>query len=273
MTTTDAERVPESGSDSTPSLAALVKVSVYKQLILLLRYPVNTASQFLTLIILFALIFFGGQAVAGAALTDTLDGIIVGFFLFTLAMTAYSGLAWNVTREAQWGTLERLVMSPHGFGTVMGVKTVVNVCMSFLWSAILLLVMMVMTGRWLTVDPVTIVPLLILTVMSVLGIGLLFAGLALVYKRIENLFQLVQFVFIGLIAAPVSSIKGLKLLPVTQGSYLTRVAMEDGVRLWEFPLQELGILLVTATVYLCIGGYCFYLASIKARREGLLGHY
>lgn len=270
---TTAETGATGANDDGPSLLALARVVVYKQLILLVRYPVNTAARFLTLVIFFGVIFVGGQAVAGPALTDSLDGIMVGFFLYTLSIIAYSGLAWNVTREAQWGTLERLFMSPHGFDTVMAVKTVVNVCMSFLWALALLLVMMTMTGRWLRVDPLTVGPLVVLTLMSVVGIGFTFGGLALVYKRIENLFQLVQFGFVALIAAPVGSVEWLKLLPVSHGSYLTRVAMEDGVRLWEFPAADLGLLVATSAVYLAVGYYCFRRAGRKARREGLLGHY
>ncbi|GKZ14428.1 ABC transporter permease [Haladaptatus sp. T7] len=255
------------------SLLALVKVMVSKHLILLVRYPVNTVARLLTLIILFAVVFFGGQAVSGAALTDSLDGIIVGFFLFTLSIIAYSGLAWNVTREAQWGTLERLFMSPHGLGTVMAVKTVVNVCMSVLWAGVLLVFMMLTTGRWLTIDPLTVVPLVLLTLMSVIGIGFLFAGLALVYKRIENVFQIVQFGFIGLIAAPTGDIEWLKLLPVAHGSYLTRMAMQNGIRLWEFPTSELALFVATSVFYLVVGYYCFYRAGITARTRGVMGHY
>ncbi|EMA39862.1 hypothetical protein [Halobiforma nitratireducens] len=263
--------VPVSIPDS--SIFPLLWVVAQKQVVLLLRYPLNTLSRFLTMFIFFLVVFFGGQAVAGPAITDTLDGIIVGFFLFTLAITAYSGLAWNVTREAQWGTLERLYMSPYGFGTVMAVKAGINVCLSFLWGVALLLAMMLVSGRWLTFDVVTVVPLAALTLASVIGIGFCFAGLALVYKRLENLFQLVQFGFVPLIAAPVWSYEWLTLLPIAHGSFLTRVAMSDGVRLWEFPASELVILTVVSVAYLAAGYYCFVFASRKARREGLLGHY
>lgn len=273
MATPDADRLIESADNNDSSLLTLLKVVFYKQYILFVRYPVNTASLFLTLVMFFTLIFFGGKAIAGPSLTDSLNGIIVGFFLFTLSITSYSGLAWNVTREAQWGTLERLFMSPYGFGTVMAVKSIVNICFSLLWGAGLLVFMMATTGRWLTVDPLTILPLLVLTLMSVVGIGFFFAGLALIYKRIENIFQIIQFAFIGLIAAPAGDIEALKLLPVTHGSYLTRRAMEDSIRLWEFQSTEIGLLVTTSVVYLIIGYYIFYRAGIKARKNGLLGHY
>lgn len=263
----------ESASRHSPSLLALLSVVVRKQVTLLVRYPVNTATRFLTLIILFGLILFGGEAAVGAAITDSIAGIIVGFFIWTLAIIAFSGLAWNVTREAQWGTLERLFLSPHGFGTVMVVKMVVNVLLSFLWGFAVLLVMMALSGQWLTVDPLTVVPLVLLTLGSICGLGFLFAGLALLYKRIENLFQLVQFGFIGLIAAPVGSYGALSLLPVSHGSYLLRRAMENGTRLWQFAPGELGLLVATSACYFLGGYYCLYRSHRRARRKGLMGQY
>jgi len=259
--------------DWRPSRLALAYVVFRKQLILLVRYPLNTATQFLTLAVLFSVIFFGGRAVVGPTITDSLGGIIVGLFIWTLAVVAFSGLAWNVTREAQWGTLERLFMSPNGFGLVMVTKMVVNVVLSFLWGFTLLLVMMLLSGKWLTVDPLTVLPLGLLTLASISGIGFLFAGLALLYKRIENVFQLVVWGFIGLIAAPAGTYPALKLLPVSHGSYLLRRAMEDGVRLWEFAPAELGLLVATSTVYFLAGYYCLSRAQLRARRKGLMGQY
>lgn len=92
MATPDADRLIESADNNDSSLLTLLKVVFYKQYILFVRYPVNTASLFLTLVMFFTLIFFGGKAIAGPSLTDSLNGIIVGFFLFTLSITSYSGL-------------------------------------------------------------------------------------------------------------------------------------------------------------------------------------
>jgi len=270
---TDDLRPDAPHDEPSPSWPALAYVIAHKQVVLALRYPVNTATRFASLVIFFGLILFGGRAVAGPAFADSLGGIIVGFFVWTLAIVAYSGLAWNVTREAQWGTLERLFMSPHGFGTVMATKTVANVCLSFLWAGTLLVVMMGLSGRWLVIDPLTVAPLAVLTLASIVGIGFAFAGLALVYKRIENLFQLVQFGFVGLIAAPVGSYGWLRLLPVSHGSYLLRRAMDGGVPLWEMAATELALLGGTSTAYLLAGYYCFHRAQLRARRDALMGQY
>ncbi|WP_416839178.1 ABC transporter permease [Haloferax sp. DFSO52] len=244
-----------------------------KQYILLRRYPVNTVGGLLAIYVFFALIFFGGRAVAGAAFDNSLDSLIVGYFLVTMAFSAYQDLAGNVMTEAQWGTLEQLYMAPVGFGRVMAAKTVVNVAFSFLWGGATLLLMLVTTGRTLSIDLLTVVPLGIFALASVVGVGFVMAGLALLYKRVNSIFGLLQFGFIGLAAAPVAAAPVLKLLPLAQGSYMLQRAMTGGVRLWEFPLTELGILVGVGTAYVVVGYLVFRFLTRRARQRGVLGHY
>ncbi|MFP4628052.1 MAG: ABC transporter permease [Halobacteriales archaeon] len=253
--------------------ARLLEAVARKRVVLRLRYPLNTLSQFLTLYLLFLVIFLGGRAVAPATITDSLAGIIVGYLLWTMAMTAFSGLAWNVTREAQWGTLEQLFMSPFGFGRVMAVKLVVNVVESFLWGVSILVLMILTTGETVAIDPVTVVPLLLLAVAPAAGMGFLFGGLAVRFKRIENAFQLVQFVLIGLIAAPVTAVPLAEWLPLAQGSAMLQAAMAEGIAIWDLPAADLAILAVTAVGYLLAGFLAFQWCQRWARRAGVMGHY
>lgn len=259
--------------ESRRSLVPLVRVVGHKRFVMLIRYPINTATQFLSMFIFFALVFFGGKAVAGPGITDSLDGIVVGFFVWTLATVGFRGLADDVQNEARWGTLERLFLSPYGFGTVMTAKTLVNVCYTLVWSSALLLLLMASTDRWLHVDPLTVIPLALFTIASFIGVGFFFAGLAVHYKRIENVFSLVVFGFVALIAAPVGQYPALTVLPGTQGSYLMRLAMEDGLALWEFAPTALAALVATAVGYWLVGYYCFTRAQRRARKLGSLGEY
>ncbi|WP_233265221.1 ABC transporter permease [Halomarina oriensis] len=266
-TDVDRERGERAG------LLTLVRVVGYKKLLLLRRYPLNTVSQLVGVYLFFAVLFFGGQALAPTALSDSLSGIIVGYMLWSMAIGAYAGLSWALMREAQWGTLEQLYMSPYGFGTVIVVKTVVSVLEAFLFGVVILASMLLTTGTTLSLDPVTVVPLVVLTLAPAVGIGFVFGGLALVYKRIESIFQLVQFVLIGLIAAPVSAAPALRYLPMTQGSALLQRAMGEGVRLWEFPAADLAVLVGTGVGYLLVGYLVFSKMSRVARARGVLGHY
>lgn len=256
------------------STGRLVAAVFEKQYIVLKRYWINTATMLVTMYVFFAMIFYGGQAAAGPAIEDSLDGIVVGFFLFSASLSAFFGTAQNIQREAQWGTLEQLFMSPHGIGRVMVVKSVWNVLLSVAVALALLGVMLATTDRTLTIDAVTVSVLTVLAIATVLGIGFLFAGLSLLYKRIENVQQLMQFAFIGFIVAPAATESPLYgLLPLTQGSAMLTESMTEGVALWEFSAMDLGLLVGVGVVYLLAGYAAFRLCVRRARRLGVMGHY
>ena len=244
-----------------------------KRVVLLKEYPVNTLTQLAVTYMFFAGIFFGGQAVAGPAITDSLPGIIVGFFVWTMAITAFAGAARSIMQEAQWGTLEQLYMSPYGFERVMGVNAVVRLLESFAWGGAILAAMLATTGETLALDVLTVVPLMVLTVASALGVGFVFAGLALVYKRIDNIFGLLNFGLLFLVAAPADEYPVLAALPLSQGSTLLQRAMTEGVAIWNLPAVDLAVLVATAVGYVAAGVVAFRLAERRARRDGLLGQY
>lgn len=259
-------------------LYLFTRASFYKSLVLMRRYLFNTLAQLVSMYMLFAVMFFGGRQLAGAAITNSIEGIIVGYFLWMLIMSAYSSIAGNINNEAQWGTLEQLYMSPLGFDRIVGVKTIVNVCVSLLLATTLLAMMMVtMTlvsaGVSLSFDALTIAPILVLTLAPAVGLGYVFGGLALLYKRVESAFQLMQFVFIGLIAAPVEQFAAFKFAPFSLGSYLLRQAMSEQQSLLELPAADLGLLVAVGVGYLSVGYAVFRFIQTKARKRGVLGEY
>lgn len=256
-----------------PSNGLLFRTILRKQILLLIRYPVNTASEFLGLLFIFGIIVGGGQAVYGAAINSELSGLIVGFFLFTMAYSAFEEMAWTVTYEAQWGTLEQLIMSPYGIWRIVGTQMVANLLVSGLYGAVMLTIMLGVTGKTVALDLVTVVPIVLLAIATATGLGFIFSGIALLYKRIESLLLLVEFGLLGVIAIPVGLSPLVKLLPIAQGNYMLHRAMNDGVRLWEFPAVELGWLTITAVGYLVAGYLVFQYALNRGRRRGVLGHY
>jgi ABC-2 type transport system permease protein len=264
---------PPSGRPTLSEAIVLARAVAYKSLVLRLRYAFNTATNIVTVYALFAVLVFGGREIAPQAITDTLPGIIVGFFLLLMATVAYSELSWELIREAQWGTLEQLFMSPLGFGRVVLVKAGVNVLVAFGYGVVLLVLMMATTGEWLALDPLTVIPVGLLSLGSAVGVGFLLGGLALVFKRVENTFQVVQLAFVGFVAAPVEQVPALKLLPLSLGSALLRTAMGEGVGLLALPRADLALLAAKAVVYLAVGYAALGYAGRVARRRGTLGRY
>jgi len=270
--------VGQSGTDSDTGSLLLFWTILRMNLLLMVRYRLNFVAQIVAMYLFFGVIFFGGSAVAQrvggmSALGGTFDAVIVGWFLWTMVQSAYASLSSEITQESRWGTLEQLYMSPHGFGRILGMKILANTLLSVMMGLVMLFLMLVTTGRSLALNFVTIIPITVLTLLAAVGIGYMFAGLALVYKRVSNVSQLAQFGLLGLIAAPAADVPLLKLLPLAQGSSMLQQSMRAGVQLWEFAPLDIAILLVTGVGYLIAGHLVFMFCLTLARKRGVMGHY
>lgn len=246
-----------------------------RDLILMKRYPLNTLGALIGIYVMFLLVFFGGRSIAGPGFDDTLGALIVGFFLFNMANTSYNALARMFGIEAKWGTLERLYLSPVGFRRVSVLISINSVLTTFLMGFIMLGSMLVTTGASLSLDLVSVVPIVGFTIMTTIGLGFVFGGATVRYKRIGSLFSLVKFGFVALVAAGpyADNVTALKLLPVVQGSYLLQRVMNDGEHIWDFPLSELGILVGVGFAYFLIGYLSLAAFTDRARKLGVMGHY
>lgn len=251
----------------------MLKAVIFRDLLIWFRYPIDAVLEVIIITIVFGIIFYGGVLIAGQALSDSIEGIVVGFFLFTFANLAFQGLTGAIGSEASWGTLERHYLTPFGFGPVIFARAIALMFRRFLTSSIVLAAMLMMTGTSLKLPLLTVVSVATLAIASVLGLGLATGGLGVLYKRIGAVNQLLGFVFIGLIATPVFDLWWAKFLPLAQGSALLQRSMKDGIRLWEFDPAALAILLGSAVFYLTAGYVVFSLATRRARRLGTLGDY
>lgn len=250
----------------------VVRVVSERYLAILRRYWFNTISGFLITYAMFVILFLGGQSAAPEALGESLTAITVGFFVWVMAFGAFQDPAESLMDEAQWGTLEQLYMTPVTLGIILGVQVLFSLLVSVAIGLLLLLLMMVTTGEYLTLHLLTVIPLSLLTIATAAGVGFALGGLALIYKRIERVFSIVPFLFVGSMAAPSEPVV-LNALPLAYGYDLLMRAIENGVRLWEFSPLELGSLIFLAVAYLAVGGIVLRVMTSVARRRGVMGHY
>jgi len=253
----------------------LFKAIFIKEWIELKRYPFNTLSAIITVYLVFLVFFLGYKFIGGNQPTfiRTVEGFVVGFFIWTYAIGAYSTLSWGIIQEARAGTLEQLYMTPLGYEMVAIYMIIANFFWNLIFVIPILLLMMITTGRFLHLDLITLLPLLILTIACGYGIGFISGGLGLIFKKIQAFFQILQFIFVGFIAIPVSKAPLLKLLPFSLGTNLIARNMIDRLPIYRMAFYDILILIVVALFYLVIGFLFFKLCEKVARDRGLLGHY
>ncbi|MBX6350238.1 MAG: ABC transporter permease [Clostridia bacterium] len=269
-----------SAARGAEGLWILARALWHRSAVMFLRYAFNTLGLLVSLYLVFLVFFLGANYVGGGfagspvpGLGRTLDQLVVGFFLWFLALAAYQDLADKVMQEAQWGTLEQVMMTPFGFRWVSLVTVLVDTVLNFAIAAVILAAMLLTSGRTLHVDLATVVPLLLLVVGTSVGLGFGLAGLALIYKRVQALYQVLQFLLIFLIAAPLDASPLLGLLPLTLPAHLTIDAMTQGTRLWQMPVRELALASVVSAAYLALGLLVFGRMERAARATGNLAHY
>jgi ABC-2 type transport system permease protein len=239
------------------------------------RYAFDTLSGLITLVLFFLLIFYGARALlgGGTASGGTLEQIVVGYFVWILAIFTFSDSGMELNQEAQVGTLEQQSMSPMGLPRVI----VTNFAAAFLFQLVILfgmlVLMMAISGRWLTLNLGTLLPLLLLTVIGIQGIGLMAGGLAVVFKRMQSALQILQFVFVLWIAAPLDRFGWVKYLPLRWGTELIQRSMIEGTSLFSMPAGDVVFLVLNSVAWFVVGLAVFKYFERVARDRALLGHY
>lgn len=238
------------------------------------RYVFETISGTLTLFLFFLAMFYGLRALApGPRLDSTLESLVVGYAMWSLAIFAFFSMAQEIVAEAQLGTLEQLAMSPLGLSRVLLGNALAGLIWQILTLVVLLTLIMAATGQWLHVDVFSILPILILTVAGVIGLSFAMGGLAIVFKRVQSALQITQMFFIACLALPLSRFGFMKFAPLAWGNQLLTDVMVRDRSLLDIPAGEIAFLLAHAVVYLVVGMAIFQYFEKVARRRGTLGHY
>jgi ABC-2 type transport system permease protein len=192
--------------------------------------------------------------------------VVVSTALWSLAL---QGIGWEVIREAMRGTLEQLYMSLVGAWRILLARMIGRVLVNLI--IVLMLLSMVTAQQWLNFDLLTLAPVLLLTVVGMLGVGFMVAGLSLIFKQVEAFLQIAQFIFLALVAVPLSAAPWLELAPVVKGADMVRAVMVEEVALREFAALDWASLSLSAVGYFVLGALPYGPAERRAMNRGLLG--
>lgn len=239
------------------------------------RYAFDLISGMVSIYGFFIVIFFGAKIFGGdrPGFGETLEGVVVSYGLWALTVLALGSLTFELTQEAQQGTLEQLGMSPFGLSRVLIARVFTSLAVYFVvWTSMFTL-MMATSGRWLNLDVVSLLPLIALTLLGVVGIGFFLGGLAIVFKRIQNALNVYQILIIGLVIVPADEVVVMKFLPLAWGTHLVRRVMVGGVSIFDMRLGDLAFLAANSIAYFAAGVVIFRRFERVARERGLLGHY
>ena len=245
---------------------------------LMWSYLFNTVTQWMIMAMIFVGIgFLMGN---GEFHADQLAPTLLGYLIWFYAMVALTDMSIGLMQEAQAGTLEQMYLSP----TPIGVVLIGRVLADFLTTT--LQVIVVGTAMALTLGiyiPIRLdgLPVFLLTIAGVFGLGFVMAGSALVFKQVGALANLLQYILLFLNGAmvPIDRLPTwmqvlAQLLPSTQGIIVLRRIMLEGVSFVTVCLDgSMLLLLLNTFIYLLGGWLIFQWCDRIARRRGSVGQY
>lgn len=265
-------------------LLKLFRAEIVRSVLLTVRYPIELFVGLLIMYMLFMGLFLGARSLVRDTqmLSASLDGFIISYVMWFFVISAMGRLAFHIESEAQMGVLEQIFLTYPRMLALMLVRSAVDFFTSLVIVIALLISIMATTGKWLAIGTGNILELLILLVITVAGIygfGLIFAGLALVFKRIGQVGSIMQFAFFFLAYFPVEQLTGwlkaaLYSLPLTLGvSLIKTVIVEHGSVFSGSKSWLLLGLVINSVAYLLIGSVVFLICERKSRMDGRLGQY
>ena len=252
----------------------VLNANIRREYIMLKRYLPNTIAMLITFYVLFLGMFAGISLIGDPSTQDVnIQYVIVNYIFWFLAMVVVNDIGWQITNEATQGTLEQLGMSPVGIWKIMFSRLLSTTLLDFVIIIGLLYLSMFTAGQWLNVDVLSILPILILTLISMFGLGLIIAGFTMILKQIQAFLQILQFILAGLTFVPLSVAPFLAFFPFVKGIDMVREIMINGMTLTEFGAADISILIFNAVFYFGLGLFIFLRCERFAMQKGLLAHY
>jgi ABC-2 type transport system permease protein len=256
-------------------MIAVLRTVGRRRVIEFMRYPFDLVTGMCVFYVIFLAIFYGDRSFGSAEARSGsgVSALVIGFVVFVLTQQTFQGFGSQLINESAAGTLEQLAMNRYGLVSVLLADFSAQAAVNTVVIGLVIVPMMATTGQWLHFDALTVIPLMLLTMGSVVGLGLAVGGCALVFKRINGLAGVLQFGFIFLVAAPVDRFPLLKLLPIANANFILREALIRGRSLYDHPISELCLLVGVVIGWLVVGLVVFSIMESKARQRALLGQY
>jgi len=235
------------------------------------RYYFEFISGTIVMFGIFLALFFGLKSFGGTNIEATsLDSLIIGYILWGIAMSSFQSISGMIWEESQRGTLEKLYLSHLGIEKILLAKVFANIAFNIFFNIVILFLSMLITNRWLNINYPYFILMVVVSVISLIGLGFAGGGIAIIHKKVISIFQIFSFGIIGLMALQTYPFNVFSFLP-----YIPGAKTLIGVIVYNqtYPLWWYGFILLNSLVYLVIGLYMFRLYDIKARKLNKLGVY
>lgn len=212
----------------------------------------------------------------------------VDYFSYVLLSTAFFGyigvgvgsFADRIGTEQSQGTMEAVLATPTRVSTMLVSLVMWNMILATIDMVVyILLAIFVFKISFAGINVLSSIVILVLTMLSFSGLGILSAGFVMIFKRgnpmgwlISSLEGLVGGIYFPVAVMPAWLQSLSKLFPITYAIRSIQLSVYRGYSLYQLK-DDVIMLTFFCIVLLPVGIFSFRMALDKARREGSLAQY
>jgi ABC-2 type transport system permease protein len=254
------------------STSGLFFAEVRKNLLVWLRYPLQPAAGLLALFAMFFAFSFGLSKVPGLEVFSKGDPrvVVATFFCWVCAMGAIGHIASELEEDAKIGVLETLFLSRLRACEVILVRSLASSMSGLALSFAVLWLLSWYSGARLVLGLDAVLALVLLD-LALSGLGLVMAGLSILFKRVSALAPLLYLAAGTLLASTISLVPSderLRYPVISAVEVFSRTVFDTGLS-WTAVTIAAGWAVIT--LFACAG--FLQLCTAQARRRGSLAHY
>jgi len=215
----------------------------------------------------FFLGFSKGEAASGS--------YYIGFVCWFFTNNIISEASVSISFEKQVGTFSQLLVKPVSIEALLTIRTTVWFSVSLI-EAIILMVLVKLTLPITISFNILIVPVILITLVGIWGLGFILAGLTLLYTKTASFDSIISYALLFLTGALIDISKLPEfiqkigyIIPLSLGIKISK-AIIDNTAIYS---RDILLLVVNSIIYLFIGIFFFKYTMYKSKQKGIITHY
>lgn len=249
----------------------IFKAELIRSFLLIKTYPMEIFSNILVIFISFVAIYFGIGITSGTN-NMNIDKLFLSYCFGILSMLIISDMGSNIAAESITGTLERIYTMPSRLFPVILIRCIISLILNILYIGIFFVISIFILKIKINFN-FNLIFIFIGILPGLLGIGYILSGLTLRYKRLGDIYSLLQFFYLFLALIPYEKFPlFLKYLTGIVPGVMAIQILRDYQTINLYSLNFY-LMIIYGILHLVTGLYLFKLFEKLTLKKGYLGRY
>lgn len=190
---------------------------------------------------------------------------IISYVFWYFSLSVITDPGWVIVNESSRGTIEQWWLSPYPFWGILLSKIIAGNLVNSLRTIMLLILIMITTRPDILFNLQTII-ILFIALVGMYGVGFILAGFSIMYKRIQDIIPILQYILLATISLPAINHVSFTLIPI----YSSSILLKKSIIGKNIAFFEYGLFTASSVLVFILGVLFFICCEKNVRKKGNL---